>query len=145
MCGLLGSRTVREICYYSSKSPSTKSGAANFSPLQADSDVGLIDRLGGCRIQSSSVETSSRRTNPRKRNSELLEIIHSIERSSEGLTTVTRDVADTIRLPKRQHSNLKPTELRGIPLLSGLDVELAHKRLTLQLSSLLLTTRENGF
>ncbi|KAJ8635540.1 hypothetical protein MRB53_009807 [Persea americana] len=141
----LWDETVREICYYSSKSPSTKSSDANFSPLQDDSDVGLIDRLGGCRIQSSSVETSSGRTNPRKRNSELLEIIHCIERSSEGLTTATRDVVDTIRLPKRLHSSLILTELHGIPLLSGLDVEIAHKRLIVQLSSLLLTTRENGF
>ncbi|KAJ8627209.1 hypothetical protein MRB53_020516 [Persea americana] len=110
---------------------STESGAANFSPLQADSDVGLTDRLGACRIQSSSVETTSRRTNPRKRNSDLLEIIHCIERSSEGLTTAIRDVADTIRLPKRQHSGLILTELRGIPALSGLDVELAHEWLTM--------------
>ncbi|KAJ8620248.1 hypothetical protein MRB53_028777 [Persea americana] len=79
---------------------SIESGAANFSPLQADSDVGLTDRLGGCRLQSSSVETSSRQTNPRKMNSDLLEIIHCIESSSEGLTTTIRDVTNTTRLPK---------------------------------------------
>ncbi|XXG68293.1 hypothetical protein AAC387_Pa06g1412 [Persea americana] len=109
---------------------STEPGAANFSPLQVDSDMGLTDRLRACKIQSSSMATTSRRTNPRKRKSDLLEIIHCIERSSEGLKTAISDVADTIWLPKRQHSGLILTELRGIPTLSGLDVELAHEWLT---------------
>ncbi|KAJ8627284.1 hypothetical protein MRB53_020591 [Persea americana] len=68
--------------------------------------------------------------NPRKRNSDLLEIIHCIERSFKGLTIAIRDVVDTFRLPKRQHSTLILTELRGIPALSGLGVELAHEWLT---------------
>ncbi|KAJ8630100.1 hypothetical protein MRB53_023423 [Persea americana] len=80
---------------------STESGAANFTPLQPDSVVGLTDQLGGVRIQSSSIEAFSRRMNARKRNSELMKIIHCIERSPEGLTAAIRDVADTIRLPKR--------------------------------------------
>ncbi|XXG72922.1 hypothetical protein AAC387_Pa07g1915 [Persea americana] len=109
---------------------STESGAANFTPLQLDSDVGLTDQLGGVRIQSSSIEAFSRRMNARKRNSELMEIIHRIERSSEGLTTAIRDVADTIRLPKRQHSMQILVELSGIPALSSLDVELANEWLT---------------
>ncbi|KAJ8629774.1 hypothetical protein MRB53_023097 [Persea americana] len=109
---------------------STESGTADFTPLQPNSDVGLTDQLGGVRIQSTSIEASSRRANPHKRNSELLEIIHCIERSSEGLTTTIRDVADIIRLPKRQHSIQILVELFGIPALSGLDVELAHEWLT---------------
>ncbi|XXG88903.1 hypothetical protein AAC387_Pa12g1040 [Persea americana] len=109
---------------------SIESRAANFTPLQPDSNVGLTDQLGGVRIQSSSIEASSRRMNPRKQNFELMKIIHYIERSFEGLTTAIHDVADTIRLPKRQHSMQILVELRGIPALSSLDVELAHEWLT---------------
>ena len=125
---------------------STESGVANFSPLQADSDGSLTYRLGGCRLQSLSLETNSRQTNLRKRISNLLEINHYIERSSEGLTTAIRDVADTIRLPKRQHSGLILTELRGIPALSGLDVELAHEWLTVHadLATVFITVDNKG-
>ncbi|KAJ8649016.1 hypothetical protein MRB53_002039 [Persea americana] len=116
------------------------------SPLQADSDVGLTDQLGGCRLQSLSVETSSRRTNPRKRNSDLLEIIHCIGRSFKGLTTAIRDVDDTIWLPKRQHSGLILTEFRGILSLSGLDVELAHEWLTVHadMATVFITADNKG-
>ncbi|XXG54464.1 hypothetical protein AAC387_Pa03g2333 [Persea americana] len=104
---------------------STESGVANFSPLQADSDGSLTDRLGGCRLQSLSLETNSRQTNPHKRISNLLEINHYIERSSEGLIL---------------------TELRGIPALSGLDVELAHEWLTVHadLATVFITVDNKG-
>ncbi|KAJ8630990.1 hypothetical protein MRB53_024313 [Persea americana] len=88
---------------------STESGAANFSPLQADSDVGFTDRLG-------------------------------------GLTTAIRDIANTTRLPKRKHSSLILTELRGIHELSGLDVELAHEWLIVHadMATVFITADKKG-
>lgn len=55
---------------------------------------------------STSANNSSRHKNSRKRNSELLEIISCIQKSSEGLQTAIRDVAESIRMPKRHHAGL---------------------------------------
>lgn len=94
---------------YATTAPSRQSvefGTANFTPSHVDSNVGLTNQFDGCRIGSTSVNNSSRHKNSCKRNSELLEIISCIEKSSEGLQTTIRDVAESIRMPKRHHAGL---------------------------------------
>ncbi|KAJ8638969.1 hypothetical protein MRB53_015663 [Persea americana] len=87
----------------------------------------IAKRLWNDCIQSSGGETSSKRKNPRKKNANFIEIISCIEKCNVGLKQAIPDVADSIRMPRKQAADAIWKELRQIPELSGLDMQLAHE------------------
>ena len=130
-------------------SPSRQSSegyTAGYNPCQADSNIGITSQFNGCQIQSSGGETSSKRKNPQKKNANFIEIISCIEKCNVGLKQAIPDVADSIRMPRKQAADAIWKELRQIPELSGLDMQLAHEWLIIHqnMATIFLTIDDKG-